>query len=165
MGPIGLPSCYTPGGMGGRLNWIVGMFGIAIGGLLFFHLFGTTWSNKCDPGNAQFQLMKQDGVVVFKPDGQLFTWENDDADNLWLCSNANLSVSHVGPNVKAIYEATRQDMTANGWTELGALPNKDFAVYEKVSGGVKLSAVVQKQAFWVEVDMSAPGLHIGEFGF
>ena len=46
MGPIGLPSCYTPGGMGGRLNWIVGMFGIAIGGLLLFHLFGTTWSNK-----------------------------------------------------------------------------------------------------------------------
>ena len=56
-------------------------------------------------------------------------------------------------------------MTANGWTELGALPNEDFAVYEKVSGGVKLSAVVQKQAFRVEVDMSAPGLHIGEFGF
>jgi len=56
-------------------------------------------------------------------------------------------------------------MTANGWTELGALPNEDFAVYEKVSDGVKLSAVVQKQAFLVEVDMSAPRLHIGEFGF
>jgi len=120
--------------MGGRLNWIVGMFGIAIGCLLLFHLFGATWSNKCDPGNAQFQLMKQDGAVDFEPDGQLFTWENDDADNLWLCSNANLSVSHIGPNVK-------------------------------VRGGVKLSAVVQKQAFWVEVDMSDPGLHIGEFGF
>jgi len=151
--------------MGGRLNWIFGMFGLAIAGLLFFHLFGATWSNRCDPGNAQFLLMKHDGVVDFKPGGQLFTWENDDADNLWLCSNANLSISHVGPNVKAIYAATRQDMTANGWSEIGALPNEDFAVYEKVSGGVKLSAVVQKQAFWVEVDLSAPGLHLGEYGF
>jgi hypothetical protein len=151
--------------MAGRLNWIFAMFAIAIGGLLFFHFLGATWSNKCDPGNNQFLLMKRDGVVDFKPTGQLFTWENDDPDNLWLCSNANLSVSHVGPNVRDIYEATRRDMTANDWSEIGAVPNEDFAVYEKTTDGVKLSAVVRKQAFWVEVDMSAPGLHVGESGF
>src|SRR5256885_16521225 len=149
-------TCNSPRVMGGRLNWIFGMFGLAIAGLLFFHLFGATWSNRCDPGNGQFLLMKHDGVVDFKPGGQLFTWENDDADNLWLCSNANLSVSHVGPNVKAIYAATRQDMTANGWSEIGTLPNEDFAVYEKVSGGVKLSAIVQKRGVWGEVCMSGP---------
>ena len=149
----------------GRLNWIFGLFAIAIAGLIFFHFFGATWSNKCDPGNAQFLLMKHDGVVDFKPTDQLFTWENDGPDNLWLCSNANLSVSHVGPNIKAMYDATRQDMTDNGWTEIGALPNENFAVYEKISDGVKLSAVVQKQVFWVEIDMSAPGLHLGEYGF
>ena len=158
--------CYTAASMfTGRWNWLFLAFATPIALLLLHQMFATTWSNKCDPGNAQFLLMKQDGVVDFKAEGQLFTWENDDADNLWLCSNANLSVSHVGPNLKTMYESTRQDMTANGWSELGALPNEDFAVYEKVSGGVKLTAVVQKQAFWVEVDMSAPGLHLGEYGF
>src|SRR5437868_7125393 len=122
-----------PRGDMGRVSWIFGMFAIAIGGLLFLHFFGATWSNKCDPGNTQFLLMKHDAVVDFRADGQLFNWENDDADNLWLCSNANLSISHVGPNLKAMYEATRQDMTANGWSEIGALPNEDFAVSEKVS--------------------------------
>ena len=46
--------------MTGRLNWIFAAFLIAIVALLFRHVFATAWSNKCDPGNAQFNLMKND---------------------------------------------------------------------------------------------------------
>ena len=141
------------------------MFAIAIVALLFRHFFATAWSNKCDPGNERFMLMKNDGVVAFDPQGQLFTWENDGPDNSWLCSDASLSVSHVGPNIKDLYAATRANMTANGWVEQGAVPNSDFSVYEKVTGGVTFDAVVSKQPLWVEVDLSAPGLHPGEYGF
>src|SRR5947208_1636621 len=52
MGLIGLPSCYTPGGMGGRLNWIVGMFGIAIGGLLLFHPLRHDVEQQVRPGQG-----------------------------------------------------------------------------------------------------------------
>ncbi|HKW58706.1 MAG TPA: hypothetical protein VJR46_03010 [Candidatus Dormibacteraeota bacterium] len=151
--------------MGGRLNWIFAMFAIAVVALLFRHFFATAWSNKCDPGNQFFFLMKNDGVVGFSPQGELFTWENDGPDNSWLCSGASLSVSYVGPNIKDMYDATRANMTANGWVEQGALPNEDFAVYEKVTGGVTLEAVVREQLLWVEVDINAPARHLGENGF
>ena len=147
-----------------RLNWILALFAIAVAGLLFFHFFGATWSNRCDPGNERFALLKSDGVVSFSAKGQLFTWENDGADNLWLCSNANLSVSHVGPNIKDLYEQTREDMTRNGWSELAPGTSADFSVFEKTKNNLKLDAVVRKEVFWVEVDLSAPGLHAGESG-
>ncbi len=105
-------------------------------------------------------------LVSFHPQGQLFTWENDGPDNSWLCSDASLSVSHVGPNVNAMFEATRADMTANGW--VGGeifLKDQDFAVYEKVKDNMNLTAIVNKGPFGVEVDMNAPGLHLGEYGF
>ena len=140
------------------------MFAIAIFGLLFFHLFAASWSNRCDPGNARFALLKHDGVVDFQPDGQLFTWVNPGPDNLWLCSNANLSVSHVGANIKDLYEQTREDMTRNGWSELAPGTSADFSVFEKTKNNLKLDAVVRKEVFWVEVDLSAPGLHAGESG-
>ena len=151
--------------MTGRLNWIFAAFLIAIVGLLFRHLFATAWSNKCDPGNAQFNLMKSDGAVGFSPQGRLFTWENDGPDNSWLCSDASLSVSHVGPNIKSMYDDTRSNLTAGGWVEEGQTPGEDFAVYEKFVNGVTLTATVSKEVFWVEVDMHAPGLHPGEYGF
>ena len=128
-------------------------------------IFGTTWSNKCDPGNQQFFLMKNDPIVSFHAPGRLFTWENDGPDNSWLCSDASLSVSHVGPNVNAMFDATRGDMTRNGWSELAPSPDSDFAVYQKDVSGVRIDAIVTKQPFWVEVDMNVPGLHPGEFGF
>ena len=148
----------------GRLSYIVWAFLIAVAGLLAFHFFGATWSNRCDPGNQQFALLKSDGVVTFAPDHQLFTWENDRPDNLWLCANANLSVSHIGPNIKDVYEQTRGDMTRNGWSEIAPGTSSDFSVYEKTTAGVTLSAVVRKEVFWVEVDLSAPGLRPGESG-
>ena len=155
---------YKPA-MGGRLNWILGLFGIAVVCLLFLHFFAASWSNRCDPGNARFALLNGDGVVDFKPDGQLFTWVNPGPDNLWLCSNANLSISHFGANIKDLYDATRDDMTRNGWTEIAPGTSPDFSAYQKVKDGVKLSAVVQKQFFWVEIDLSAPGVRAGEMGF
>jgi uncharacterized membrane protein len=148
-----------------RLNWIVALFLIAVAALLFRHFFATAWSNKCDPGNAQFHLLRQDPVVSFQPADASFTWENDGPDNSWLCANANLSVSHVGANIKSIYDATRANMTANGWVDVGQAPASDFAVFEKAVDGVKLTAIVSKEAFWVQVDLSAPGLHPGEYGF
>jgi hypothetical protein len=149
--------------MGGRLNWILAAMLIAIAALLFRHFFATAWSNRCDPSNAQFNLMKKDAVVEFAPKDQMFTWENDGPDNSWLCANANLSVSHVGPNIRSMYDDTRANMTANGWVDEGG--TGDFAVYEKVVDGVTLDATVSKQPFWVEVDLSAPGLHPGDYGF
>ena len=141
------------------------MFAIAVFGLLFFHLFGASWSNRCDPGNARYLLLKGDGVVDFQPEGQLFTWVNPGPDNLWLCSNAGLSVSHAGPNIRDLYQATRDDMTRNGWSEIAPGTSTDFSVYEKVKEGLKISAVVRKEVFWVEVDLDAPGLRAGESGF
>ena len=155
---------YKARGMS-RLKWIFAMFAIAIGDLLFFHFFGATWSNRCDPGNQRLALLKSDGVVGFAPRTQLFTWESDGPDNLWLCSNANLSVSHVGPQIKQIYEETRAGMTDNGWSEIAPGTSTDFSVFEKTKDGVRLDAVVRKEVFWVEVDLSAPGLHAGESAF
>ena len=151
--------------MGARLNWIFALFAIAVAGLLFLHFFGASWSNRCDPGNARFALLQSDAVVDFQPDGQLFTWVNPGPDNRWLCSNANLSVSHVGANIKDLYGATREDMTRNGWTELAPGTSANFSVFEKTRDNLKLSAIVRKEVFWVEVDLSAPGLRAGEGGF
>lgn len=149
-----------------RLRLIAGSFLIAILALLFHQAFATSWSNRCDPGNAQFFLLKNDPVTSFRPSGELFTWENDGPDNSWLCSDASLSVSYVGPQIKSMFEATRADMTANSWVGGDIfLKDQDFAVYEKDVDGVRINAIVREQAFWVEVDMNAPGLHPGESGF
>jgi hypothetical protein len=151
--------------MARRLNWIVAVLLIAVVALLFRHFFATAWSTRCDPGNERFQLMKKDEVVGFSAPGQFLTWENDGPDNSWLCADSNLSVSHLGPNVGQMYDATRADMTAGGWSEVAPAPGADFAVYEKAVAGVTLNAVVSKQPFWVEVDINAPGLHTGESAF
>ena len=156
---------YKGADMGGRLNWILAVFAVAVVALLFRHTFAAAWSNRCDPGNARFYLLKNDPAVSFAPRGQLFTWENDGPDNSWLCADANLSVSHVGAEIGSMFEATRANMTQSGWAEIGSLPNEDLAVYEKTVDGVTISAVVSKQLFWVEVDLNAPGLHTGEYGF
>jgi len=150
----------------GRWNWLIVAFATPLALILLHQAVATWWSNKCDPGNAQFFLMKNDPVTSFRPNGQVFAWENDGPDNSWLCSDASLSVSHVGPDVNAMWDATRANMTDNGWVGGEILPeDPNFAVYEKDVGGVRLNAVVRKQALWVEVDMNAPGLHPGEYGF
>src|SRR3989441_6592384 len=124
----------------GRWNWLFYVFAAPIALILLHQLVATTWSNKCDPGNTQFYLMKSDEAANFHPQGELFMWENDGPDNSWLCSDASLSVSHFGPNVNAMWEATRADMTRNGWTggEI-FLQDQDFAIYEKVKDGVRVT--------------------------
>ena len=90
-------------------------------------------------------------------------------DVSWPAISQNLRVLKVAGLVKERRAGTsrlyRADLTSNGWTELAPGTAQDFSVYEKVKDGVTLSAVVQKQGFWVEVDMSVPGLHAGESGF
>ena len=159
------PQLYK-GPMDVRLRLIVASFLIAIGFLVFHQLFAPVYSNRCDPGNAQFSLMKRDPIATFSPDGRLFTWENAGPDNSLLCSNASLSESYVGPNVRSMFDQTRAAMTRSGW--VGGeifLKDQNFAVYEKDVAGVRLDAVLRREAFWVEVDMQAPGLHPGEYGF
>ena len=66
------------------------------------------------------------------------------------------------------HDAPRDQRPARPWTGLTPpfLPNQDFDVYQKdVAAGVRLDADVRKQLFWVEVDLDAPGLHLGERGF
>jgi hypothetical protein len=126
--------------MGGRLNWIFGMIAVAVAGLLFFHFFGAAWGNRCDPENSRYQLLATDPAADFQPQGQLLTWINPGPDNLWLCANANLSVSHIGPNIRDVYGATREDLSRNGWSEIAPGTSADFSVYEKLKGGLKLTA-------------------------
>ncbi len=143
----------------------LGMIFIAVVVLLAWHLFGTSWSNHCDPGNAQFNLLEADPVVSSRFQGELFAWQNNGPDNGWLCSNPTLSISDVG-DASALFPEVKSDMVDGHWTELTPTPNASFAVYQKdTAGGVRLTAVVRSQPFWVEVDLDAPGLHPGESGF
>jgi len=149
----------------GRASVALGMIFIAVVALLAWHLFGTAWSNHCDPGNKQFDLLRSDPVVSSHFSGELFVWENDGPDNSWLCSNPTLSISHVG-DASALFPEVKADMVDGHWTELTPTPNESFAVYQKdTPQGVRLTAVVRSQPFWVEVDLDAPGLHPGENGF
>ncbi len=143
----------------------LGMIVIAVAALLAWHFFRTAWSNHCDPGNAQFNLLKSDPVVSSQFKEALFTWEIDGPDNGWLCSNPTLSVSHVG-DPSALFPEVKADLVDSHWTELAPTPNENVAVYQKdTEAGVRLTAVVRTQPFWVEVDLDAPGLHPGEKGF
>jgi hypothetical protein len=152
------------------------MIFICIAALTAHALFGTMWSNKCDPGNARFNVLKSDPVVSFRAKGELFSFENDGADNSWLCTGPDLSVSHFG-DPAAIYPQLRAKFSQSGWTEEGGTiyVDPDWSFYNKDSeGGVPytdsargflITAIVRKQGFWVEVHLSANGLHMGEMGF
>jgi hypothetical protein len=150
----------------GRYNWILLAFAVPIALFLLFQAFGTTWSNRCDPGNANFYLLKNDPVTSFWAGGQLFSWDNAGPDNGWLCDTPTFSISHVGPDVNKMFDETMANMTANGWVGGDIIPQApDFTTYQKTVDGAQLDAIVRKEAFWVEVDLQAPGLHLGEYGF
>jgi hypothetical protein len=123
----------------GWARWAIGLVLIWIAIFIAHNLFGTSWSNRCDPGNAQFNLLKSDPVASFHAQGELFTWENDGPDNSWLCSDASLSLSYVG-DPSALYPEIKANMAASGWTELGGVyvSDADSAVFQKdVAGGVR----------------------------
>lgn len=149
-----------------RWNFLLWPFIAPLAFLLLYHFTATTWSNRCDPGNATFLLMKNDPVTSFQAPGQAFNWESDGPDNGWLCNAPSLTVSHVGPEIGAMFDATRDDMTRNGWSEFAPIPDEDFAVYEKTIDGVKIEATVEKEWFAVDVNLTGPeGPHFGEMGF
>src|SRR5256886_17608798 len=124
----------------GRWNWLFLAFAAPIALLLLHQLFATSWSNKCDPGNAQFYLMKYDEAANFHPQGELFMWENDGPDNSWLRPDASLSVSHVRANVNRMFDATRADMSRGGWGGGEAfLQDQDLVGFQKVTEEVKVN--------------------------
>ena len=146
--------------------WLWLPFTVPVALILLHPLYATAWSNRCDPDNAHFFAMKNDPVTSFHAPGQLYTWVSDSPDNSWMCVNPSLSVSHVGPEVNAMFDATRVDMTQNGWSERYPVPGEDFAVYEKTIDGLQIEATVSKEAFWVEVHLDGPqSSHLGEMGF
>ena len=152
------------------------MIFICIAALTAHALFGTTWSNHCDPGNARFNVLKSDPVVSFRAKAELFSIENDGADNSWLCTGPDLSVNHFG-DPSALYPKLRAKFSQSGWSESEDTYNlhQGWSFYDKVSeGGVPytdsargflLSGIVRKQGIWVEVHFSANGLHMGDMGF
>lgn len=149
-----------------RWNFLLWPFLAPLALILLYHDFATAWSNRCDPGNATFFLMKDDAVTSFHAPGQLFNWESDGPDNSYACDAPTLSLSHVGPNVDTMFEATRGNMTRNGWSESAPLPGEDFAVYHKTIQGLQFEAIVSKDWFWVQVFMSGPlSPHFGEYAF
>ena len=144
------------------------MFTTAIVGGFGLHIFATAWSNHCDPGNNQFYLLKNDPIVSYRVEGELYTWISNQPDNSWLCTSPKLTVSHVGPDVKGMWNATRANMALHGWTNHPSIYLTDltFDLYEKVtSDRVRLTAFVSQELFSVAVDLTAPGLHFGEYGF
>ena len=152
-----------------RIGALLFMFATAFLSLAFFHFFGTTWSNRCDPGNANFNLLKNDPVVKFRAPGELMTWESDGPDNSWMCVNPRLTVSHYRPNQDKLFAEAEDNLLANGW-------QWEFPEYQtrgssgeslvKNAGGVRLTATLFRE--WmssVAVVLEAPPMHLGESGF
>lgn len=110
--------------------------------------------------------MKNDAITSFRPASASFTTEADGPDNSWMCSDASLTVSYFGPNQTQMFDSARIEMARDGWSggEI-FLKDQDFAIFQKDVDGVRLDADLRKEMFWVELDMHAPGLHLGEPGF
>jgi hypothetical protein len=159
-----------------RASVAIGMVFIAIAAITAHDLFGTTWSNHCDPGNARFNILKTDPVVSFRARGELFAYESDGADNSWLCSGPSLSVTHFG-DPAMMYAQLRAKFVQSGWSGLGDTNavDPDWSIYYKDTGGAVpfteptrgflIRASVRKQWVGAAVRLSASGLHDGEMGF
>src|SRR5260370_37131624 len=122
--------------LGARASVAIGMIFIAVAALTAHALFGTMWSNHCDPGNERFNVLKSDPVVAFRASGELFAIENDGADNSWLCTGPDVSVSHVG-DPGALYPRLRAKLSQSGWPELGGTDceDPDWPFYRRSSEG------------------------------
>jgi hypothetical protein len=55
------------------------MIFICVAALTAHALFGTMWSNHCNPGNERFNVLKSDPVISFRAKGELFSMESDGA--------------------------------------------------------------------------------------
>ncbi|GAC1687535.1 MAG: hypothetical protein PVS2B1_08370 [Candidatus Dormibacteraceae bacterium] len=86
------------------------MIFICFAALTAHALFGTAWSNHCDPGNERLGVLESDPVVSFRARGELFSMESKSADNSWLCTGPDVSVNHYG-DTAALYAELRAKFT------------------------------------------------------
>ncbi|GAC1676032.1 MAG: hypothetical protein PVS3B2_18410 [Candidatus Dormibacteraceae bacterium] len=151
------------------------MIFICFAALTAHALFGTAWSNHCDPGNERLGVLESDPVVSFRARGELFSMESKSADNSWLCTGPDVSVNHYG-DTAALYAELRAKFTQSGWTDEGnpGQVDPEWSFFVKDSAGVdplheikgyRISGMVRKHWFSVEVRVSSIGAHMGEMGF
>jgi hypothetical protein len=155
--------------MGARNRLVVfaGMFMIAVTSLLFHAVFATAWSNHCDPGNTRYFLMQNDPISDFHASGLVARWANPGPDNSWLCSGATLSYSYIGGNGDSVLAEANAAMQSAGWqeTKLTLVPSDGWSFWDKTADGVHLTGLVHKDLAWVEVDLQADPLHLGDSGW
>jgi hypothetical protein len=155
--------------MGARNRLVVaaGMVLIAVTTLLLHTAFATTWSNHCDPGNVRFNLMANDPMSNFSASGLVVRWENPGPDNSWLCTGATLSYSYIGGNADTVLAEANAAMQSAGWqgSTLTTTPSDGWSFWDKTADGVHLSGLVHKDLAWVEVDLQADPLHLGDSGW
>jgi hypothetical protein len=155
--------------MGARSRLVVfaGMFVIAVSSLLFHAAFATTWSNHCDPGNTRYFLMQNDPISDFHASGLVARWANPGPDNSWLCTGATLSYSYIGGNGDSVVAEVNAAMQAAGWqgSTLTTIPSDGWSFWDKTTDGVHLTGLVHKDLAWVELDMQADPLHLGDSGW
>jgi hypothetical protein len=153
-----------------RIGALAFMFATAFLSLGFFHFFGTAWSNRCDPDNAHFYLLKNDPVVSFRAPGELFTSESDGPDNSWMCVNPRLEVSHYRSNQDKLFAELEDNLLANGWKwypeielQTRGQSGEELAKY---AGDLRLTALLFKEDWSsVKLVLEAPPMHLGESGF
>jgi hypothetical protein len=152
-----------------RIGALVFMFATAFLSLGFFHFFGTAWSNRCDPGNTNFYLLKNDPAVSFRAPGELFTSESDEPDNSWMCVNPRLTISHYRPEQDKLFAQIEANLLSNGWQwefpdyNVPGMSGEEFV---KNPNGVHLTVHLFRE--WmssVDVVLEAPAIHLGEPGF
>jgi hypothetical protein len=152
-----------------RIGALVVMFATAFLSLAFFQVFGTAWSNRCDPGNANFYLLKNDPAVSFRAPGELWTSESDGPDNSWMCVNPRLTITHYRPNQDKLFAEIEDNLLASGWKLAFAeyvTRGQSGEEFEKTAGGLRLTTHLFRE--WmssVDVVLEAPPLHLGESGF
>jgi hypothetical protein len=149
------------------------MIFICIAAFTAHALFGTAWSNRCDPGNERLDVLRSDPVVSFRASGELFSIQNIGADNSWLCTGTDVSVDHYG-DPAALYTQLRAKFMQSGWTDDGTPYDPEWTFYAKNSAGgnprqeirgFRISGLVRRHWFSVEVHLSATSAHMGEMGF
>src|ERR1700737_1565200 len=153
-----------------RIGALVFMFATAILSLPFFQLFGTSWSNRCDPGNAHFYLLKNDPVASYRAPADYWTSQSAQPDNGWLCVNPRLTITHYGTNQEKLFTQLEDNLLANGWnwypeTEI-IVRGQSGEELAKTVDGLRLTANLFRE--WmssVDVVLEAPPMHLGESGF
>lgn len=152
-----------------RIGALVFMFATAFLSLGFFQVFGTSWSNRCDPGNANFNLLKNDPAVSFRAPGEWWTSVTSEPDNSWMCVNPRLTVTHYRLNQDKLFTEIEDNLLAHGWQLAFAeyvTRGHDGEEFIKDAGGLRLTTHLFRE--WmssVDVVLEAPPLHLGESGF